>query len=71
MDQAVNGDDSKEYLRSQLGPKLKPGDIVIGDNRPAHKAADQLWQPLDTILDETQAEECRNYFENAGYASKQ
>jgi transposase len=40
MDQAVNGDDFKEYLRSQLGPKLKPGDIVIGDNRPAHKAAD-------------------------------
>jgi hypothetical protein len=27
----------KAYLRSQLGPTLKPGDIVICDNLPAHK----------------------------------
>jgi ATP phosphoribosyltransferase len=39
--------------------------------RKAAAAADQLWQSLDMVLDETQAEECRNYFENAGYASKQ
>jgi transposase len=29
----------KEYLGSQLGPTLKPGDIVICDNLPAHKVA--------------------------------
>jgi transposase len=30
----------KEYLRSQLGPTLKPGDIVVCDNLPAHKVAE-------------------------------
>lgn len=114
MDQAMNGEAFKEYLRSQLGPTLKPGDIVICDNLPTHKVADveaiieaqgatlkylppyspdlnpieqvfakvkallrkaaartvtQLWQTLGSLLDEVQAEECRNYFQNAGYAS--
>jgi transposase len=112
VDQAMNGEAFKEYLRSQLGPTLKPGDIVICDNLPAHKVADveaiieahgatlkylppyspdlnpieqvfakvkallrqaaertvdQLWQTLGKLLDEIQAEECRNYFKNAGY----
>jgi transposase len=112
VDQAINGEAFKEYLRSQLGPTLKPGDIVICDNLPAHKVAeveaiiaahgatlkylppyspdlnpieqvfakvkallrqaaertvDQLWQTLGRLLDEIQAEECRNYFKNAGY----
>jgi transposase len=40
VDQAMNGEAFKEYLRSQLGPTLKPGDIVICDNLPAHKVAD-------------------------------
>jgi transposase len=40
VDQAMNGDAFKEYLRSQLGQTLKPGDIVICDNLPAHKGAD-------------------------------
>lgn len=40
LDQAMNGEAFKEYLRSQLGPTLKPGDIVICDNLPAHKVAD-------------------------------
>jgi transposase len=39
LDQAMNGEAFKEYLRSQLGPTLKPGDIVICDNLPAHKVA--------------------------------
>jgi transposase len=114
VDQAMNGEAFKEYLRSQLGPTLKPGDIVICDNLPAHKVADveaiiaaygatlkylppyspdlnpieqvfakikallrkaaersvdKLWQTLGTLLDEIQAEECQNYFKNAGYAS--
>ena len=38
----MNGEAFKAYLRSQLGPTLKPGDIVIGDNLPAHKVADVL-----------------------------
>ncbi len=29
-----------EYLRLQLGPTLKPGDIVICDNLSAHKVAE-------------------------------
>ncbi|WP_442919737.1 transposase [Methylobacter sp.] len=40
LDQAMNGDAFKEYLSSQLGPTLRPGDIVICDNLPAHKVAD-------------------------------
>jgi hypothetical protein len=40
VDQAMNGEAFKEYLRSQLGPTLKAGDIVICDNLPAHKVAD-------------------------------
>jgi transposase len=40
VDQAINGDAFKEYLRSQLGPTLSPGDIVICDNLPAHKVAE-------------------------------
>lgn len=114
VDRAMNGEAFKEYLRSQLGPTLKPGDIVICDNLPAHKVADveaiieaqgatlkylppyspdlnpieqvfakvkallrkaaertvnQRWQTLGSLLDEVQAEECRNYFQNTGYAS--
>jgi transposase len=40
VDQAMNGDAFKEYCRSPLGPTLKPGDVVICDNLPAHKVAD-------------------------------
>ena len=40
LDQAMTGEAFKEYLRSQLGPTLKPGDIVICDNLPAHKVAE-------------------------------
>ena len=39
LDQAMNGEAFKEYLRSQLGPTLTAGDIVICDNLPAHKVA--------------------------------
>ena len=39
LDQAMTGETFKEYLRSQLGPTLKPGDIVICDNLSAHKVA--------------------------------
>ena len=40
LDQAMNGEAFKEYLRSQLGPTLKAGDIVICDNLLAHKVAE-------------------------------
>jgi transposase len=39
LNQAMNGAAFKEYLRSQLGLMLRPGDIVICDHLPAHKAA--------------------------------
>ncbi|WP_334168745.1 IS630 family transposase [Methylobacter sp.] len=39
LNQAMNGDAFKEYLSSQLGPTLRPGDIVICDNLSAHKVA--------------------------------
>jgi transposase len=40
VDQAMTGETFKAYLRSQLGPTLKPGDIVICDNLSAHKVAE-------------------------------
>jgi transposase len=40
VDQAMNGEAFKEYLRSQLRPTLKAGDIVIFDNLQAHKVAE-------------------------------
>ncbi|MGZ8163284.1 MAG: IS630 family transposase [Methylobacter sp.] len=39
-DRAMKGEAFKEYLGSQLGPTLKPGDSVICDNLPAHKVAE-------------------------------
>jgi transposase len=35
-----DGEVFTEYLRLQLGPTLKPGDIVICDNLSAHKVAE-------------------------------
>jgi hypothetical protein len=37
--------------------------------KAAERTVDQLWQTLGKLLDEIQAEECRNYFQNAGYVS--
>jgi transposase len=36
----MNDEAFKAYCRSQPGPTLKPGAIVICDNLPAHKVAD-------------------------------
>lgn len=36
----MTGEAFKAYLRSQLGPTLKPGDIVICNNLPVHKVAE-------------------------------
>ena len=35
----MDGKAFKTYLETQLVPTLKPGDIVIADNLPAHKVA--------------------------------
>jgi len=37
IDCAMNGAIFVEYIRQCLGPTLKPGDIVVMDNLPAHK----------------------------------
>jgi len=39
LDGAMDGKAFKTYLETQLVPTLKPGDIVIADNLPAHKVA--------------------------------
>jgi hypothetical protein len=39
LDQTMTGETSTAYLLSQLRPTLKPGDIAICANLPAHKAA--------------------------------
>ena len=39
LDGAVNGATFRDYVEQRLVPTLSPGDIVIMDNLPAHKAA--------------------------------
>ena len=36
---AVNGDVFAAYLDQVLGPALRPGDVVVPDNLPAHRVA--------------------------------
>ena len=40
IDGAMNGEGFTAYAETLLAPTLNPGDIVIMDNLPAHKAAD-------------------------------
>ncbi len=37
LDGAMNGPAFKAYVEQVLAPELKPGDIVVMDNLPAHK----------------------------------
>lgn len=37
LDGAMNGSAFKAYVEQVLVPELKPGDIVVMDNLPAHK----------------------------------
>jgi transposase len=39
IDRAMTGAIFREYLRQCLVPTLRPGDIVVMDNLPAHKNA--------------------------------
>lgn len=38
LDGAMNGVTFRAYVEQVLAPTLKPGDIVVMDNLPAHKA---------------------------------
>ena len=39
LDGAMNGDAFRTYVEHFLAPTLTPGDVVIMDNLPAHKAS--------------------------------
>ena len=39
LDGPMNGEAFLEYVRSVLGPTLRPGDIVVADNLSSHKVA--------------------------------
>lgn len=39
LDGAMNGDAFRGYVEQVLAPTLSPGDVVIMDTLPAHKAA--------------------------------
>ena len=39
LDGAMNGDAFRAYVEQVLAPTLSPGDVVIMDNLPAHKAS--------------------------------
>lgn len=112
LDGPMNGSAFLAYAEQVLAPELRPGDIVVMDNLPAHrisgvreaiekagarllflppyspdfnpiemafsklkallrKAAartiDDLWSIVASCLAAFTAEECRNYFEAAGY----
>lgn len=40
IDGAMDGDAFVQYIKTQLGPTLTPGDVVVLDNLPAHKRQD-------------------------------
>jgi transposase len=39
VDGAMNGDLFRAYVEQHLAPALRPGDIVVMDNRPSHKVS--------------------------------
>jgi hypothetical protein len=39
FDGAMNGAIFRQYVETQLGPALRPGDVVVMDNLAAHKSA--------------------------------
>jgi transposase len=111
LDGPMNGAAFLAYVEQVLAPELRPGDIVIMDNLPAHKisgareaieagarplflppyspdfnpiemafsklkallrkaaarSVDELWSVVADCLPAFKANECRNYFEAAGY----
>lgn len=112
LDGPMNGPAFLAYVEQVLAPELRPGDIVVMDNLPAHKisgvrgaiekagarllflppyspdfnpiemafsklkallrkaaarAVDELWSVVANCLPAFTADECRHYFEAAGY----
>jgi len=112
LDGPMNGAAFLAYAEQVLAPELRPGDIVIMDNLPAHKisgareaiekagarllflppyspdfnpiemafsklkallrkaaarSVEELWSVVAECLAAFEADECRNYFEAAGY----
>jgi len=112
LDGPMNGPAFLAYAEQVLAPELRPGDVVVMDNLPAHKISgvreaiekvgarllflppyspdfnpiemafsklkallrkaaartvDELWSVVADCLSAFTAEECRHYFEAAGY----
>lgn len=112
LDGPMNGPAFLAYAEQVLAPELRPGDIVVMDNLPAHKISgvreaiektgaqllllppyspdfnpiemafsklkallrkaaartiDELWSVVANCLSAFSAEECRHYFQAAGY----
>lgn len=112
LDGPMNGAAFLAYVEQVLAPELRPGDVVIMDNLPAHKISgvreaiekagagllflppyspdfnpiemafsklkallrkaaartiDELWSVVADCLTAFTPDECRNYFEAAGY----
>ena len=112
LDGPMNGNAFLAYAEQVLAPELRPGDIVVMDNLPAHRiggvreaiekagarllflppyspdlnpiemafaklkallrkaaarAIDELWSVIADCLRAFKSDECRNYFEAAGY----
>jgi transposase len=63
LDGAMNGAAFLAYVEQVLVPTLRPGDIVIMDNLPAHKPVDALATAIKTFT----PHECANYFTACGY----
>jgi transposase len=62
-----------KYLPS-YSPDLNPIEPVFAKlkallRKTAERTYDKLWQTIGQIMDQFQADECLNYFKNAGYVS--
>ena len=79
LDGPVNGRSFLAYVEQVLAPTLRPGDVVVLDNLPAHKPVavrqagertlEATWRRIGHLLDHFTPDECANYLRNAGYAS--
>jgi transposase len=61
-----------KYLPT-YSPDLNPIEQVFAKlkallRKAAERTYDKLWQAIGQIMDQFQADECLNYFKNAGYA---
>src|SRR5215471_2100233 len=71
--EAITAQGAQLVYLPPYGPDLNPIEQAFAKfkaalRRTAERTRDELWQTIGRILERYQPQECRNYFNNAGYA---